>query len=208
MKFLKAAAVAVALIAGTASVNAATIEFVPPNDQVGRVFQTNSNDGWSNGRGIGFSVSSSQVINSVGLFHDLTNIDLSFGIYEISSATGPFTRSAALRFGSAVRNTTGLEWIDFSFTDLVLNVGTNYLIEFSFNGSANQNFFYNNNNAAWTQGGYTALDGTQGTGFGNSVVAAFRVGDEGSAVIPAPAALPLMVSGFAILGFLGRRRKS
>lgn len=192
------------LVAGALSVAAATVEFKPPNDPIGRVATTNRNDGWSVGRGIGLTVSSDQTINSVGLFQDLTNIALSFSIHEISvSSSDTFTRGAALRSGGSTVTTQGLEWIDYSFANLTLSAGTNYLLDFVFSGDSNQNFFYFNLNIPWSQGSYSFLEGTQGNSFFNGVVAAFRVNDV--TPVPVPAGAVLLMSGLGLL-VLRRRR--
>lgn len=186
----------------SAQASAVAIEFVPPNDTTGQVFTTNSNDGWSGSRGIGFQVDSAKTLSSVGLYQDLTNISLSYGVYEISSLSGTFTRLTTLRSGSATVSTSGLEWIDFGFADLTLDVAKNYLIDFSFSGNSNQNFFYNNNNIAWAQDGYTGLEGTAGSGFSNFVVAAFRVN---ATTVPEPGTLALL--GIGLAGAAVARRK-
>lgn len=185
---------------------AAPIAFVPPNEPVGGVATTNDNDGYSGGRGIGFSVSALFEIHSVGVWHDLTNVALSYGLYEISALSGTFTKEAALRSGSAVVSTSGLEWIDFSFAPVQLRPRVNYLIEFSHTAQGNQNFFYGNNNQRWSQSVFDDLDGTQAnSGFLNEVVAAFRV-NGGTTVIPLPGALLLLASALAALGVLRHGR--
>ena len=60
---------------------------------------------------------------SVGVYQDLTNINLSYGVYEISSPTSSFSRTATLRTGGGLVNNNGLEWNDFSFADLVSKPG-------------------------------------------------------------------------------------
>ncbi len=202
-KLLSCIAFATAIAMSTQA-SAAVIEFVPPNDTTGQVYTTNSNDGWSGSRGIGFQVDSAKTLSSVGLYQDLTNVSLSYGIYEISSLSGTFTRLTTLRSGSATVSTTGLEWIDFGFADLALDAAKNYLIDFSFSGTSNQNFFYNNANAAWAQDGYTGLEGTAANGFGNSVVAAFRVN---AGTVPEPGTLALLGIGLAG-AVVSRRRKN
>ena len=204
---IRAAIIVAAISILSPAAIAATIEFVPPNDATGGVFTTNSNDAWDESRGIGFNVSNAQSITSVGLFQDLTGIDLSFRISEISSLVGGFTRDVILASGSSNVTTNGLEWIDFVIPQLTFNPGTNYLIEFSFSGLSNQNFFYNNANVPWDQLVFTMLEGTQGNSFNNFVVAAFRVNNDSLTAVPVPAALPLLLTGIGMLGRLSARRK-
>lgn len=207
LKSLKFAAAL--LVAGTVSASAATVAFTPTNDPSGHVYTQNSNDGWSGRRGIGFEVTEAKTINSVGLYQHLTKIGLSYWVSEISSLTGNFTRTALLRSGTAMTTTQGLSWVDFSFADLDLSVGKKYLIEFAFDGNSKKNFFYNNANVAWSQNGFAGLEGTASNSFGNSVVAAVRVGAEDQvSAVPLPAGLPLLLGGMAVMGWMGRRRRA
>lgn len=209
-----AGATAGLLAGGTAA--AAPVTFVPPNNN-GQVFSSNSNDAWSAGRGIGLQVSSNQTISSVGLFQNLSNQALNYGVYEISSPTQGFNKLQTLRSGGSTVSTVGLDWVDYGFASLTLETGTNYLIEFQFDGISNENFFYNNGNQAWTQGAYNALDGTNGNSFSNFVVAAFRLdGASASNNVPEPAGAgnnvpepnALGLVGAALLGLaLTRRRR-
>jgi hypothetical protein len=98
--------------------------------------------------------------------------------------------------------TSGFEWIDFSFADLTLTSGKTYHIEITFDGIANQEFFYLNNNVVWSQAGLSQLDGTSDGNTINNAVAAIRVN---SNVVPIPAAVWLFGSGLGLLGWLRRR---
>ena len=120
------------LFASTA--NAGLIEFVPPNDTTGKVFSTNGNDGWSGGRGVVFQMLDNITIDSVGVFQDLTNINLSFELAQVSSASGNVTSGQTiLASGSGVITTSGLEWVAFGISDLLLTAGNyNFRIQMLF----------------------------------------------------------------------------
>jgi len=191
--------VTLALVSLSASALATT--FVPPNDTVGSVWTTNTNDGWAAGRGITFQVASATTITSVGLYEDLTNINLSWKINDFNSQATVFGS------GGGLVTTRGLQWIDYS-TSLTLLPGTLYQLEFSFNGNGNQNFFYNNNNVLWSQGGFNLLDGTQAGGAGNFVVAAFRVNDSTQSVPDSAATVILLgASMLGLASFAKRARR-
>jgi hypothetical protein len=205
MKTLPIFAAAVLSLGLIGAASAAPIAFVAPNDAAPHVWSTNSNDGWSSGRGIGFTVGQNTMINSVGLFQNLNNVTLNYGVYEVSALTGNFNRNATLRSGSRTVTTVGLEWIDFSFSDLNLAVGTDYLVEFSFSGNSGQNFFYNNGNVAWNQGVFQGLEGTISNTFDNYVTGGFRVDAAASTDVPEPGSLFLF--GAAALGLAAARRR-
>ena len=206
---LRSTLLCTALLA-TCAASAAPIEFVPTNgmpnvDTTGTEYAV-SNDSWWMGRGLTFNVSSAQTLNSVGLLHDLTGIDLSFGLYEISKTSITLSKTATLASGGRNVTTTGREWIDFDLGGLVLEAGKDYLLEFAFTGEANSNFYYDNQNELWSQGAFIGLDGTMGPELGNFTVAGFRIDAVDAAAVPEPGSLALLVVGAAAL--VRRRKRS
>ena len=203
-------AIAFSLASISYSSDGVITEFVPPNDPNGMVFSTNQNDVYDQGRGIVFEAMSNVSIGSVGLFQDLTGEIVTFTLSEVTQLTGSVeTGQTILATGSQTFTTTGLEWLDFTFAPIALQVGSFYHIDFEFQGPSNQNFFYNNANVPWSQGDFRLLEGTQGGGTFNSVVPAIRVSCPEIETAPIPTlgewGLLMLLLGFMIVGLIGLR---
>ncbi len=178
---------------------ASAVTFVPPNDPVGQVWTTNTNDGWGQGRGITFNVSSATSLTSVGVYQDLTNTNLTWTLSD-------FNTSNVFASGGSVASTQGLEWIDFA-TSVNLSFGTLYHLQFFFSGNSNQNFFYNNQNVAWSQSVFNMLEGTQAGWAGNFVVGAFRVNEQNSVPDSGSTTALLGMALFAVASFARYNRR-
>ena len=195
------AAVGVAALGLAGAASAQTV-FIPPNDPVGHVFTTNSNDGWAVSRGVVFQATSSQLITSVGLLQDLTGVTVNYEIDQTTSASGNIgPGKSILRSGSSTFTTSGLQFVTFPITPLVLTAGNFYQIRFQFSGNSNQNFFYDNANVVFSQPGFAQIDGTEGDDTGNSVMPSIEINSSGP-VASATAVPALSRVGLALLGLL------
>jgi hypothetical protein len=208
-------AAVVVVMAGVAAAQADPISFVPPTDPSGNIYSTNTNDGWFSGRGIVFTALRPVSLSSVSLLHDLTGLDLAFQVAAVEGTEGEVTNGQTIvRAGARTVTTSGLEWIPFSFEPLQLVAGSSYHIQFSFDGSGNQNFFYNNcasfqaNNpntcfepqVRYTVGPFANIDGTAGGNTSNFVQPAVRVEAAEVAPVPEPATIVLFATGAALAG--------
>jgi len=181
----------------------AQIAFVPPNDSTGSVLSTNSNDFWGVSRGVVFQATTTQTIDSVSLYQDLTGVRVNF---EIDQTTGAFgnigTGKTVLRSGGHTFTTSGLQFITFTFAPLQLTAGSFYHVRFTFAGNSNQNFFYNNNNVAFGQPGFAQIDGTEADDTSNAVMPSIQIGALSAAPGPTvsiPALSPMLLAALALL---------
>jgi len=202
---------ALALAATLSSVAAqAAVEFVPDNDPVGQVYTTNSNDGWNGGRGVVFTPTSDFALDSIELYTDLTNITINATVATAPSSLGFVGGGTVLFSDSSLVNTTGLEFVGFGGTALTLSAGQAYHINFSFNGAANQNFFYDEASSmpSYSIAGFTNINGTQGSDTSNTVIARFRLnGASVNTAVPEPASWLMMLAGFGVIGGAMRARR-
>jgi PEP-CTERM motif-containing protein len=202
----------VVVMAGVADVTADPIRFIPATDPDGRVYSINENDGWGDGRGVVLTARRPVVLSSVSLFHDLTGLDLAYEVTAVGGSEGRVTDGQTiLRAGARTITTSGLEFIPFAFEPLQLVAGNSYHIEFSFNGSGNQNFFHNNcasfsaddpntcfgGQVPYSVGPFANVDGTHIGKTENFVQPAVMVEVAEVAPVPEPATIVLFGTGVA-----------
>jgi len=167
------------------------------------------------GARVGPSVLRPVVLSSVSLFHDLTGLDLAYQVAAVGHSEGQVTDGQrTLRAGSRTITTSGLEFIPFTFEPLQLAAGNSYHIQFSFDGNGNQNLFHNNcatiqqdnpftcvgNQAPYSVGPFTNVDGTHAGHTANFVQPAVIVEAAETAPIPEPGTMLLFAGGAAAAG--------
>jgi hypothetical protein len=196
-------AAAILALCAIASAAHAQITFVPPNDPTGAVLTTNSNDSWNGSRGVVFQATTTQTINSISLYQDLTGIPVNYEIDQTTTATGNIgTGKTVLRSGAGTFTTSGLQFITFSFAPVQLVAGNFYQVRFDFTGNSNQNFFYLNNNVVFSQPGFSQIDGTAGDDTGNAVMPRIQLDLASSPVAQnatIPTLSPLLLAALSLL---------
>ncbi len=206
MRTLRFFALLAGLVLSINQAHAALVTFIPPNDPTGSVQAINSNDQYSTGRGAVFTVTSNVTIDSIGIFQDLTNIDLNYQISQVNALSGDITVGQNVLLSGLVNaNTAGLQWIDVSIAPFTFNAGSNYHIQFSFTGLSNQNFYYANNNIAFSVGDFASIDGTRGGNTANTLIPGIRVNTVSA--VPEPSSLLAVVAGMGAMPVVRRRRR-
>ncbi len=103
--------------------------------------------------------------------------------------------------GTTRSRPSGLQFITFNFAPLELTAGHFYQVRFLFAGNSNQNFFYNNNNVAFSQPGFAQIDGTEADDTSNAVMPSIQLGTPSAAPGPVglPTLSPLLQAALALL---------
>ena len=194
----------------TGASRADTVAFIPTIETTGAVYSANHNDGYTDFRGVVFGMSADATIDSIGLYQDLTDISVTYRIWETPATIGNVRAGATLlQTGSATFTTIGLSWIDFDITPRTLAAGHNYQIEFGFTGLSNQNFFYLNRGGPFGEGEFQQISGTLGW-FTETFTPAVRVHVQDIVPVPLPGAAwggLTLLSGCGV-SMLCRRKRS
>lgn len=210
----------------TSLAHATPVEFVPAVSPDGHVYGNFYNDFYDQGRGIVFTSTADQIIDSIGIYLDVTTTLVNWFIYETTDVTGDLSLGQTLlQSGNSLVSTCTpapgdptcnvLQWVDFSIVPLTLENGKNYHIAFSHIGDdestaqvSNSNYYYSTGAGPWTQGSFTALNDTLGNVTGNGNVPAIRVNlqdAESGDGVPEPASV-LLTAG-ALAAVYGARRR-
>ncbi|WP_299849532.1 VPLPA-CTERM sorting domain-containing protein [uncultured Roseovarius sp.] len=166
------------------------------------------------GRGQGFEMLANTSVNSIGIEANLNRLSYTIDIFASTNgrSAGSILASFTRTLGGA-----GFGWYDmavnYTFNTnsyYVVNwrpsTGGDWVVQSGNPGNAGINY-YNDNALPETDGPFRLVEGFAGSvpNSGNSLHPSMRYGV--GATVPLPASLPLLIGGFGLLGFVGRRRK-
>ena len=172
------------------------------------LFTTNSNDGYSGGRGMWFQANSSFNANGAGFFNQFGgNESFTETLYSADS-TGAALHGTVLRSFTVNPATAGTQYDDGLFSSSVgITAGNFYYLEVTSNDAFSGNYFYNwNGSPTVNLGAVTILDGGAGgdpSALSNTVAPVLRLNVNS---VPEPASLGVL--GLGALALVRRRRSS
>lgn len=165
-------------------------------------FTSNSNDGYSSGRGIWFRVEQNVVVQGGGFYNGFGQGDGFRMTLWSASSDGSNLRVANLGSFTVSNPSTGDLYNNGLFgSQIALSAGSYYHLEVDSTASFDRNFFYN-----WNGPGvpippyFRILDGSQSGDLGNTVAPALQIN-----VVPEPGTMIAIAAGLA--GLAARRRR-
>lgn len=188
----------------------------------------NSNDGYSQGRGIVFTPDTNFDLRSVGTQLNVRGASVSF-LVALAGSTGPgsIDQGTVLRSGIASVTTGGMELVNFVFDQnpVTLLAGQTYHVQFQFTGNPVQNLRYDTRTSAgsadtvgqsWNQGGTSEgltlsnIRATLGTSTFTTAapITLNFIGGNQAAIAPEPGTIALLGVGIGLMAVRLRRRRA
>lgn len=164
-------------------------------------FQTNSNDGYSDGRGILFTADASFAVTDAGFFTKFSSDDGFTMTLWTALADGSNLYVSNLGSFTVASPTAGLHYVNGSFSSAInLVAGTSYHLEVTSNSIFDETWFYNWNGPSVDLGDVTIIDGSHAGGLGNTVAPVLQIN-----AVPEPATFAVL--GLGAIALLRRKRK-
>lgn len=202
MKFLRRFMLFLAMLTATPAF--AIVEFIPPSDPVGYVEpRHHDNAGYLYRRGVVFMPTEDFRLTSVGLYQDVTNLLLTYGLDLVPSATGFVGDGVSLRNDWRTFYTSGFEYSDFVVDPITLEAGKIYYLWFAHADNANRNLFHDTGGEPFSLPGFTDIIGAHVDITGGYLP---RIRLNAPVGVPEPGTWVLLLAGFAGAGVGLRRR--
>jgi hypothetical protein len=165
-------------------------------------FTSNSNDGYSAGRGMWFQANNALTVTGAGFFNGFSDDDSFTMNLWTADNTGSNLHVSNLGSFTIGSPAPGDHYVNGSFSSSIgLSAGSFYYLEVVSGASFDTNYFYNWNGPGVNIGDVTVLDGGLGNDLGNTVAPGLQLDIE---AVPEPASFAVL--GLGALALLRRRR--